>query len=189
MRTSLVLVTALVLVAPAARADAPATVLAVDNQHSTVTYHLVHKLHRFDGTSRKIDGRARLLAGGNAQVMVRIPVESFDSNNVNRDAHMKETVEAARYPDVELKALGDGVVTPATFPSTVDRRMKAQLTFHGVQQVLEVPVKIVFESADRVRVESSFTVSVDSFKIERPSLMFVKIDDDMKIDANLVFQK
>ncbi len=185
-----VLAAALALGAPAAaRADAPVTELAVDSQHSSVTYHLVHKLHRFDATSHQLDGRARLLPGGGAQVMVRIPVQSFDSKNVNRDEHMKETVEAARFPDVELKALGDGISMPATFPATVERRMKAQITFHGVQQLLELPVKIIFESADRVHAESSFTVSLDSFKIERPSLMFVKIDDAMKVDADLVFHK
>jgi polyisoprenoid-binding protein YceI len=191
MRSSLAVASfvALVAAAPPARADAPAKELSIDGQRSTVTYHLVHKLHRFDGTSHKVDGRARLLPGGAAQVMVRIPVESFDSKNVNRDAHMKETVEVARFPDVELKALGEGVAVPASFPATVERRMKAQVTFHGVQQLLDVPVKITFESADRVRAESSFTVSVDSFKIERPSLLFVKIDDDMTIDANLVFHK
>ena len=34
----------------------------------------------------------------------RAPLDSFDSGNSNRDEHMKEAVEAARYPLVELKA-------------------------------------------------------------------------------------
>src|SRR6476620_8089651 len=79
--------------------------LSVKPDASHVTYHIVHKLHRVDGVSKKVEGRARLQAAGPTQVAIRVPVDSFDSNNVNRDAHMKEAVEAARYPLVEIKAV------------------------------------------------------------------------------------
>jgi hypothetical protein len=187
MRSSICL--AALALGTVARAEAPPLSLVVDPQASTVTYHLVHKLHRFDGTSHAVDGRARILPTGAAQVMMRIPVASFDSHNVNRDEHMKETVEAARYPDVELKALGDGLGVTGPFPTTVQRTMKAQITLHGVQQLVDIPVAVTFESADRVHARASFTVSVDSFKIERPSLMFVKIEDAMKLDADVVFKR
>ena len=98
-------------------------------------------MHKVDGTSHKVEGKARLLPDGKAQVMVRAPAESFDSGNVNRDAHMKEAVEAAKYPWVELKALGEGVTAPATFPTTQKKTFKAQLTFHGIQQVFDLPVE------------------------------------------------
>jgi polyisoprenoid-binding protein YceI len=161
----------------------------LDAAASTVKYKLVHKLHEFEGTSHKAEGRARVLDGGRAQVMLRVPVESFDSSNVNRDAHMKETVEAARYPDVELKAIGDGLNAPATFPSKLAKTFKVQLTFHGVQQLFEVPVTIEWVSANELRAQATFRLSLESYKIDRPSLMFVKVDDDMKIDAKLVFKK
>src|SRR4051812_38009232 len=99
--TALALPLGLALVAGAAFADED---LGVDRGKSSITYHLVHKLHKFDGISKQVDGKARLLGDGRAQVMVRAAVESFDSGNSNRDEHMKETVEAARFPTVELKA-------------------------------------------------------------------------------------
>ena len=34
-----------------------------------------------------------------------------------------------------------------------------------------------------------FGLSLDAFKVERPSLMFVKVEDELKLDANLVFTK
>lgn len=172
----------------AAHAQAAADYVA-DAKASTLTYHLVHKMHRVDGTSHKVEGKARVTPDGKAQVMLRAPAESFDSGNVNRDAHMKESVEAAKFPFIELKALGDGLTPPSTLPATQKKTFKAQLTFHGVQQVLEVPVELTWDSAQKVRAAASFVISLDQFKIERPSLMFVKVEDELKIDARVTFTK
>jgi hypothetical protein len=159
----------------------------VDMKASTLTYQVVHKLHRVSGTSHQVEGTARLFPHDKTQVAVRAAVGSFDSGNVNRDAHMKESVEAARFPTVELKALADGVAIPKTFPTTVDKTFKAQVLFHGIPKVLDIVVKLVFESATRVRATSHFAVSLDEFKVERPSLMFVKVADALGIDADLMF--
>lgn len=60
---------------------------------------------------------------------------------------------------------------------------------HGVNQTLDVPVKVTFESASRVRAQCAFELSLEAFKVERPSLMFKKVEDALKIDADLVFGK
>lgn len=176
--------------APAARAQAPGVVAySVDTPRSKVTYTMVHKLHKWSGVSQKAEGKARVLPDGKAQVMVRIPVESFDSGNANRDAHMKETVEAARHPMVELKAVGDGVVAPAGGAGEVTRTFHGEITFHGVKKTLEIPVKLIFAADGTISATAHITVSVEAFEIKRPSLMLVKVDDAMDIDADLVFKK
>ncbi len=173
---------------PPLNAAPPPVTLAIDKRESTLTYHLLHKLHRVDGTSKLVDGRARLVDSG-AQVMIRVPIESFDSANTNRDAHMKEAVEAEKYPHVELRALVPGFALPTTFPTTLDKTVKAQLIFHGVTQTIDVPIKIVVESATKIRATASFGISLEAFKVERPSLMFVKVNDELKLDAVLVFAR
>ena len=120
---------------------------------------------------------------------MRAPVESFDSGNSNRDAHMKEVTEAARFPQVEFKGLCDSCALPATFPTTVDKTLKAELTFHGIKKALEVPVKLTYESASRVRAVAQLAVSLDEFKIERPSLMFAKVEDTLKLDIDIVLKQ
>lgn len=166
-----------------------APMLSVDPSQSTLSYHLVHKFHKVDGVSHQVEGKALLLPGGKAQVMIRVPVQSFDSGNVNRDEHMKEVVEAARYPTVELKAAGEGITPPASFPQKTQATFKVQLAFHGQTQVLSVPVTITWESADRIRADASFTISLDAYKIERPSLMFIKVNDALGLEAHLLFKK
>jgi polyisoprenoid-binding protein YceI len=176
------------LIAAVARAQAP-TELSIDAAKSTLTFHLVHKMHKVDGASHHVEGKARLLPDGQAQVMLRSPSESFDSGNSNRDAHLKEVIEAARFPFVELKALANRLAPPARFPTHETKTFAVQLRFHGVEQRLDVPVELIWESADRVRAHASFTISLEAFQIKRPSLMFVPVDDPLRIDAAVVFAR
>lgn len=197
---SLFLVSSLLLAGPSlaeqAAAPAPSAPAAaaaakdysVETANSQITYHLVHKFHKVDGVSKSVEGKARILGGGKAQVMVRVPVATFDSGNSNRDSHMKETVAAAQYPVVEIKASSTEVELPTTFPSTLDRTFKCQLSFHGQTKQLDLPVKLLFESAGQVKVSGSLQVSLEEFKVERPSLLTVKVDDALKIDFNVAFK-
>jgi polyisoprenoid-binding protein YceI len=184
MRALVVL--SLLAAAPLARAQ---TALNVDGGQSTLSYTIVHKLHKVTGVSKKVTGKAVLAPDGKAQVVVTVPSDSFDSENVNRDAHMKEAVEAQKYPTVELRALADGLQPPASFPSTVKKTFKVQLTFHGQKALFEVPVDVTWEAADRVKAASEFKISLDGYKVERPALLFVKVDDDLVINAQVVFKK
>jgi polyisoprenoid-binding protein YceI len=170
------------LAAGVARADDAK--FAVDDKGSEVTYHLVHKLHKVDGVTKKVEGRAVLLGDGKLQVEVRIPVASFESGNVNRDAHMKEVTEAGRFPNLEVKAIGSGVKPGQT--QTVP--LKAQIDFHGIKQTADIKVEISFDKDGSAKAITRFPISLDAFKVERPSLMFVKVNDDVNIEAKLTFK-
>ncbi|HMU39702.1 MAG TPA: YceI family protein [Pseudomonadota bacterium] len=167
-------------------ATAAENTLRIQAAQSTLTYRMVHKLHKFAGVSRQVEGMARFLPDGKVQVMVRAPVESFDSQNASRDAHMKEVVEAARHPMVVLKAVGD-VKVPASFPTTMEQAFTAEILFHGVKKTMPVPVKFTFDSATKVAASAQFVLSLTEFKLERPSLMFVKVDDALQVDVSLQF--
>lgn len=170
----------------------PATPLlfSANPSKSQISYYVVHKLHKVTGVSRQVEAKVKLVPDGATQAAISTPVESFDSGNVNRDAHMKEIVEAARYPQVELKAVANkSVIVPTTFPTTTEATFKAQLKFHGIQKVIELPVKMTWQSANEVHTEASFSISLDEFKVERPSLLFAKIDDAVRIEVDLLLSK
>lgn len=188
-RTAGLLLASLLCFAPLApRAQSAGATFSVDSSASTVSYKIVHKLHTVTGTSKSPDGKARILPDGKAQVMITVPVQTFDSGNSQRDAHVKETVSAAAFPAVTLKALGEGISVPTTFPTTIEKTFKGELTFHGEKKTMEFPVKLVFESATRVTATAAFQISLEGFKVERPSLLLVKVDDAAKIEVSLVFK-
>lgn len=172
--------------APAPAGDIIFNVVAADSQ---VDYHVVHPLHKVNGKSKKIQGTAKIFANGKAQVSVTAEADSFDSGNANRDAHVKEVIEAGKFGRVGIKALGEGITIPDTFPTTVEKTFKVQVTLRAANQTVDLPVKLTFESATRVRAQATLQLSLDAFGVERPSLMFKKVDDALKIEANVVFGK
>ena len=50
-------------------------------------------------------------------------------------------------------------------------------------------MELVWESATKVHARTTFAISLDGYKVERPSLMFVKVDDELKLDAKLDFAR
>jgi polyisoprenoid-binding protein YceI len=157
------------------------------DQDSHVTYTVVHRLHRVDAVANRIEARA-LFDGTNAQVMVRVPVDAFDSGNVNRDAHMKEVVEAARFPQVVVKAVGE-LHPPLQFPATVHATFKAQLQFHGVTEQVDLPIDLAWQTPEHVQASAHFTLSLEHYQVKRPSFLFVPLDDGLQIAAELRFAK
>ena len=77
---------------------------------------------------------------------------------------------------------------PTTFPSTLEKTFKGELTFHGEKKTMEFPVKLVFESATRVTATAAFQISLEGFRVERPSLLLVKVDDAARSKSPGLFQ-
>lgn len=190
-RSSLALLATLLLSTPAlAQEAAPAPrTYSVRTQDSSLTYRLKHTLHEVEGKARPTEGKARILPDGTLQVAVRANVADFDSGNANRDAHMKEATEAPKFPVIEFKGLASGVKVPTSFPSEQAVTLKGQLTFHGVKLPVEVPMKVVFTSAKEVTATGNFQISLEAFKVERPSLMMKKVDDALDLETKFQLQE
>jgi len=181
--TNLALLAALVLAqAPAAK------LLAVDGARSTLSYDIVHKLHKVHAESKAVEGKAALLPDGRVQVMVRAPVASFKSGDASRDEHAAEVLESGKYSHVTFKGVGQ-LTAPTTFPATTELTLQGQLEFHGRKRAEAVPVKVEWASAADLRVTAAFSVSLDAYEVERPSLLFMKIDDACAIGVDLALKE
>jgi len=152
----------------------------IEPDMSKVSYKLIHKFHEVVGVSRAIEGRA-VLTKGEGRVMVRIPVGTFDSGNKNRDAHAKEVLEAHKHPYVVFK----GAISPDSAQTDL-LHIKGTLLFHGVEKPIELDVALV-QKEPHVALRLSFPVSLDEHSVERPSLLFVKVDDRIMIEGELAF--
>ena len=116
--------------------------------------------------------------------MVRVPVSSFDSGDANRDSNMRETLDAGQHPFVVFKGVTT-VPVPVAPGKAVAASMKGELEFHGVRQPVEVPVTVEFAADGSATVRGSMKISLEAFRIDRPSLLFVKMDDECRIDVDL----
>ena len=185
-RGALFLVGLLLALPPALRADdavkAAAKPQLVDVKEGTLTYHLVHKLHEVTGTSHTLEGKARVLPDGTVQVQVRAPVKGFDSGNSNRDEHMREVTREAMFPYVSLRGTLHASFPPA---GATTETLHATIEMNGEKQAIEIPVELKPE-AGGARASFKFPISLDALKIERPELLFVKVDDAVVITGDLL---
>ena len=150
---------------------------AVDPAQSSLRYVVVHKLHKVDATSKEVEGRAVVKPDGSAITEVRAQVASFKSGDGNRDEHMLETMNVGSYPYVTFKGLAKSIGDTTT--------MQGQVDFHGVKKPYSVPLKVAAQPDGTLHVTGSFNISLDGHNVDRPSLLFVKIDDACQIDVDL----
>lgn len=154
------------------------------NKVSMVSYTATHKLHKFTGTSHDLQGMARILPDGTVQVQIRGAVGTFDSENGNRDEHMKETVEAVKFPDVTVKCLGK-VATP---PTSQKFNADCDINLHGQSQKVSTPVDLTIDGKT-AKATGAFAVSWEGFGIKRPQLLFVPIQDQGDIVFDVTFRQ
>ncbi len=156
----------------------------LDAARSKVSYHLVHKLHEFTGTNNgHLKGKAQVTDDGTALVQITGLCKDFSSGNGNRDEHMMETVEAEKFPSISTKAK---MAVPAGGDG--DGKAKVQMNLHGQNETVEVPLHVSV-SGNSAHVTGEYDTSVEGFGIKRPTLLFVPIDDKMKITVDVWFTR
>jgi hypothetical protein len=133
-----------------------------------------------------IEGKAIIGRDGRVVCMVRAPVSSFRSGDGNRDSHMLEVLEASKYPFVVWKGIVQLEPGQAVPPGGLT--MQGELQFHGVTQRAAVPLTVEAAEDGTLRVRGRFDVNLDAHRIERPALLFVKIDETAGIDFELVLK-
>jgi len=159
-------------------AQLPAGDFSLVPQQSNLRYTMVHKFHEFSGVSHEIEGRM-VLKATDGDLMIRVPASSFNSGNANRDEHAKEVMEVYKFPYVIFK----GKVTPKDEKTA---HVAGNLTFHGVEQSLEVDVPYE-QSKGVVKGNLRFPVKMTDYKIERPQLLFIKVEDQFWMNGVLEF--
>ena len=164
---------------------APSQGQLLDVSEGTLSYTVVHKLHEVRGTTRKVEGRALAQPDGTVKVQVRAKVATFDSGNSNRDEHMREVTHEATHPYAELRGTMSGVTLPLSSPR--EATLHATVELNGERRPMEVPIKLE-PVARGVRATFSFPISLDAFKVERPQLLLIKVDDRAVIAGDLRFE-
>jgi polyisoprenoid-binding protein YceI len=104
----------------------------------------------------------------------------FDSGNSNRDSHAMEVLDALTFPTVsfqskEIKTSGQ------------DLLVSGDLTFHGVTKPISFDATTVSSGSD-LTVQGKANISLTSYQIERPSLLFIPVEDTLRITFTLSFQ-
>jgi polyisoprenoid-binding protein YceI len=159
---------------------------SVDAAASTVRYVVTHTLHEVDAISKEVEGKALVRPDGSVLTEVRAAVASFKSGDGNRDEHMLETMNVGAFPQVTFKGLAR--LQPGGALPEKPIALQGQVELHGVKKPYTMPITLALQPDGSLRVKSAFDVSLDAHGVERPSLLFVKVDDVCHIAVDLVLR-
>ena len=141
---------------------------------SSITYRIVHPLHEIEATSKdatyqlEIDPAKKEIIS----VSATVDVTTFDSGNSNRDSHAMEVIDAISYPEVSF-------VSSSVTEAGDSLKVTGKLTFHGVtKDIVAMATSKWF--VDKIEVRGSFVLSLTDFKIDRPSLLMIPVEDALR---------
>ena len=148
-----------------------------------ITYYGYHFLHDWQGTSNQINGNFTFDSSlENFNGFISIPIKSFDSGNTNRDSNMLVYCKGIKNPDISFRPKeiikDDNLVT-----------INGMLGFAGNVQDLTTSANIKATSDSSFTAKGKFDILLSKFDIDRPSLLFTKIDDKISIEYTIIGEK
>jgi polyisoprenoid-binding protein YceI len=141
-------------------------------------------LENFEGVTENIDGyllHASDSLTEKSEVYFAVDLRTLDTGIGLRNRHMREDyLETDKYPLAKFK----GRIVKATpqgqsVSVTVDGRM----FIHGVTQPLTVQGRLIPEK-NGYRVQATSTVKLSDYKIPIPQLMFMKINESIRLSLD-----
>jgi polyisoprenoid-binding protein YceI len=159
---------------------------------STLTFDVSAQLHHVHGVGNRFSG---MVTGDpsditTAKISMKLDPQSFDTENEKRDKDMREKCfEVGKYPFIEFnstsvqadqKELKTGQPIKAT--------IQGSLKMHGLEKQLSVPVTILL-TGDTLTAEGDMAVVLDEWKIARPKVLFVQLQNDVSIHFKIGAKK
>lgn len=151
----------------------------LDSGESSITYSMKHKLHKWEGVARQMNVAAKWNERNVMnQISVQVTISAFNSGMASRDRQMLEVTEAATHPTItftsnDLDYTDKGII------------VKGKLQFHGITRDMQTVVKMI-KNNNRTEYTGSFPILLEDFAIKRPSLLFVKVDNQVDIRFRIV---
>jgi len=148
---------------------------------SSVTYRLVHPLHKIEATSKDVAYQldTDVTTKEIRRVSAQVDVTTFDSGNSNRDSHAMEVIDALTYPEASFAStsitqIGDSL------------RVAGKLSFHGITRDAIMPAVAAW-TPGTLEVRGDFDVTLSEFNIDRPSLLMIPVEDRLSFSVVAVF--
>jgi hypothetical protein len=175
---AIVPIIALMAAARPARADSEWVLVK-----STLAYHVSHPLHETEGVSHEARGKA-VCHGGECEVLVAVPVKSFDSGDSNRDLHMLQVTRGAQFPLVSVRCR---VPESASASPTIEVDLEIQFAGQTVTYR-----KVPFQQAsqgDEIRITGTIPAALSDFKIDPPTLFTFPTKNEIPIRVDLAVRR
>jgi hypothetical protein len=148
-------------------------------EKSTLTYHVSHPLHETEGVSHEARGKA-ICRAGQCDILVAVPVKSFDSGDSNRDLHMLQVTRGAQFPLATVRCR-----FPEAAAATPTVAVDLEIEFAGHTHTYR---NVAFQQAPSnggIRVTGTIPATLSDFQIEPPTLFTLPTKNEIPIRVDI----
>ena len=152
----------------------------IDTTHSYIKYTGNHTLHSWEGVSKNIDFSLSCDDNDRCSLNISTPLESLGSGNDSRDSNMLWYTESLKYPRVSFTSknfkYSGGIDTSIELEGDID--------FHGIKKAVPVIITLT-NNSDGLWGVCNFSINLDDFGVEKPSLLMIRISEIIEIESKL----
>ena len=155
----------------------------IDKKRSSISYTGSHPFHDWQGTTSEIEIISDCnISSSDCAAIISVPVMSLVSGNDNRDSNMLFYVDGFSYPLVKISFSHLNISDLLSREENIN--VNGEINFHGFRLIQGIPLFII-KKQKTFSIRSEFSIKLDSFEVERPSLLMLPIKNEIKIDVNL----
>ena len=144
-------------------------------ENSLITYFGVHYLHKWQGSTSDVNGVVSYdKAIDQYECSISVPLSTFSSGNDNRDSNMLVYCKAFDFPNINFQSTSIKVKG-----NTLE--IDGRIEFAGKEKKIKTNAKLNSLDNNLFAIEGELDILLSEFEVERPSLLFVEIEDLVKI--------
>ena len=148
-------------------------------ENSLITYFGVHYLHKWEGSTSDVKGVVSYDKNiDQYECSISVPLSTFSSGNDNRDSNMLVYCRAFDFPNINFQSTSIKVNE-----STLE--IEGIIEFAGEEKEIKTNAKLNSLDNNLFAIEGELDILLSEFKVERPSLLFVEIEDLVKIKYSI----
>ena len=148
-------------------------------ENSLITYFGVHYLHKWEGSTSDVKGVVSYDKNiDQYECSISVPLSTFSSGNDNRDSNMLVYCRALDFPNINFQSTSIKVNE-----STLE--IEGKIEFAGEEKEIKTNAKLNSLDNNLFAIEGELDILLSEFKVERPSLLFVEIEDLVKIKYSI----
>ncbi|GIR29740.1 MAG: hypothetical protein CM15mP44_0230 [Candidatus Neomarinimicrobiota bacterium] len=148
-------------------------------ENSLITYFGVHYLHKWEGSTSDVKGVVSYDKNVDQyECSISVPLSTFSSGNDNRDSNMLVYCKAFDFPNINFQSTSIKVNE-----STLE--IEGKIEFAGEEKEIKTNAKLNSLDNNLFAIEGELDILLSEFKVERPSLLFVEIEDLVKIKYSI----
>ena len=148
-------------------------------ENSLITYFGVHYLHKWEGSTSDVKGVVSYDKNiDQYECSISVPLSTFSSGNDNRDSNMLVYCRAFDFPNINFQSTSIKVKGSAL-------EIEGKIEFAGEEKEIKTNAKLNRLDNNLFAIVGELDILLSEFKVERPSLLFVEIEDLVKIKYSI----